>query len=130
MSTTYPDVEEACRTYLRSKNVAGQRVFFGVPKQNPQWPLVTVRLVGGGGDPGEAPLDVLVIQFACWGRTKDEAFQTVQEVRSALSDIQPETAVAGTVLYGANTDIITFAPDPSDDRPRYIVTTTVTARAA
>lgn len=130
MSEVFPDTESACRTFLRNNNVANQRVFFGVPKENPIYPLVTVRRAGGGDDSSDAPLEIAVIQFSCWGRTKDEASQTVGQVRTALSSIRGEVTVGSTIIYGATVDIITWAPDPADDRPRYIVTTSVTARAA
>jgi len=136
---SWPDVEGAVRDHLRAdvgvSALVGQRVFFGVPLAADgtvaaQMPCVTVRRVGGGDDPSDAPVDQALIQIDCWAssRNKASAAAVMAAVRNALTEIR--TAVVGsTVLYGAVVESVIWAPDPAD-LPRYAVTALVTARAA
>lgn len=136
---SYPDVEGAVKACLVAANVCGGRVFFGVPSPVTEstFPLATVQRVGGGDDPGEAPLDLALIQIDVWGR-KDAAGHTdkaaaraeANAVRTALGEIRGATALSPTVTaYGAAVESDLWAPDPSD-RGRYVITALVTARAA
>lgn len=136
MAESFPDVEEGIRTYLRQDvdvqaGPSAGRVFFGVPRQNPVFPLITLRRAGGGDDLSEAPIDQAVISFSCWGGTKQQAWDTAASVRLALYKIRGKTLVsAGVYAHGAQVDGVIFSPDPADDRPRYVVTSRVTATAA
>lgn len=132
----YPDVEEGVRQYLRDdadvNAVVSRRVFFGVPKEVPQFPLVTVRRVGGGDDSSEAAVDLAVLSINCWGtNTKTSAWSTASAVRKALRKIRGRTLLTtGVYAHGTTVDGVIWAPDPEDARPRYIVTVRVTATAA
>lgn len=142
----FPDVEGAMRTYLRGHAdvaaLVAQRVFFGVPDQ-PTWPLVTVRRVAGSDDTSEAPIDHAMLQIDGWGRLfndadkrksahgdKAQADALRRALRKALWQIRGATTVGSVVLYGAYVESDPFLPDPTNDRPRYALTTRVTARAA
>lgn len=129
------DIEGAVRTALRNdagvSALVGQRVHFGVPS-NPTWPLVTIRRVGGGDDPSEAPIDLALVQIDCWGadRNKTQARAVADAVRTWAGGVRRATALNGTVVaYGVAVESDLWAPDPTD-RPRYVVTAQVTARAA
>lgn len=132
----FSDVEEGVRQYLRNDTdvdaVVDRRVFFGVPKEGPTFPLITVRRVGGGDDASEAPVDLAVVSISCWGtNTKSSAWSTAAAVRKALHKIRRKTLLApGVYAHGATVDGVIWSPDPEDARPRYIVTTRVTATAA
>lgn len=133
---TWPDVEGGVRDYLRADSavsaLVGTRVFFGVPKQA-KFPLITVRRIGGPQDPSEAPLDLPLVQIDVWGEgnNKAQAHAVCAAVRDALDAIRSATSLnAGVVAYGANVENVTWFPDPADDRPRYVLTAQVTARAA
>lgn len=131
----FPDVEEGMRAYLRAnagiQAVVGGRVFFGVPKSSPTFPLITLSRVGGGDDASEAPIDQAVVMFNCWGGSKIEALRAANAIRRALRLIRGKTQVAtGVFAHGAQVDGVVFSPDPADDRPRYVVTSRVTATAA
>lgn len=139
MTVEWPDVEGGIRDYLRGHTdvaaAVGARVFFGVPDE-PTFPLVAVRRVGGGDDTSEAPIDQALIQLDCWGGVdaaghgkKAEADTVRRAVRQALYEIRGATALnASTVAYGAAVTSDVFLPDPNNDRPRYAVTALVTAR--
>lgn len=143
---TFPDVEGGVRAFLRANTgvaaLVGQRVFFGVP-DSPTWPLVTVQRVGGGDDLSEAPIDLALVQLDCWGRLysdtnpdsthgdKAQARAVANAVRAAVHEIRSDgTVYAGCVLYGASVNSDLFVPDPDNDRPRYSLLTSWSARAA
>lgn len=142
----FPDVEGGMRDYLRGHAVVSaivaQRVWFGIPA-TPTWPLVTVQRVGGTDDLSEAPLDQALIQIDCWGRLYADTDKSKQggdkaqcdtlrrAVRRALWEIRGATALnAATVAFGATVQSDPFLPDPSNDRPRYVLTASIAARAA
>lgn len=146
MTITLPDVEGGVRAFLRADAgvvaLVAQRVFFGVPDE-PTWPLVTVQRVGGGDDFSEAPIDQALVQIDCWGRLysdtdptkkhgdKAQARAVANAVRAALHEIRSDTtSFVGCVLYGATVNADLFAPDPDNDRPRYSLLASVSARAA
>jgi hypothetical protein len=137
--STWPDVEGAVRTRLRGQTPAGNRVFFGIPKdaRDESWPLIVVSRVGGGADQSDAPVDVALIQLDCWGTLSAEgigdkagATALVNSARAALEAMgTDQPIVAGTQLHGANVESVLWLPDPDNDRPRYVVTAEVTAVA-
>lgn len=136
----WPDVEGGVRAYLRADADVqaalggSQRVFFGIPK-SPTWPLVVVSRVGGGDDLSDAPVDVALIQIDCWGEIdaasghglKSGCTTLVNAVRSALTAMTDHVATAACRLVGASVQSVVWLPDPSNDRPRYVVTAEVTA---
>lgn len=138
----WPDVEGGMKTYLLADTdviaAVGTRVFFAVPA-SPTFPLVCVRRVGGGEGLGEAPVDEAIIAFDCWGDVKDKAsaYTVKAAVRRALFKIRggptvlrtPAAGVPGVDAFGASVNGDTWAPDPADDRSRYVVTAAVTAIA-
>lgn len=128
------DIEGAIRTHLRAdagvSALVGQRVHFGVPT-SPTWPLVTIRRVGGGDDPGEAPVDLPLVQIDCWGaeRNKSQARAVADAVRAWARSIRRATDLDTEVTaYGVTVESDLFAPDPTD-RPRYSLTCQVMSRA-
>ncbi len=129
-----PDVEGGMRTFLRNDTdvqaVLDQRVFFR-PDVGAEFPLAAVYRVGGGEDPGEAPVDRAVIQIDVWGnlRNKAECFDAYQAVRKALSKPRSRTVLkTGVVAHGTiQVTDVRYLPDPEDNRPRYAITALVTA---
>ncbi|MGK2948988.1 MAG: DUF3168 domain-containing protein [Acidimicrobiales bacterium] len=134
MPETMPDVEGAVRAALRADSgvsaLVGTRVLFGVPS-SPTWPLVTVQRVGGGDDPGEAPIDLGLVQIDCYGaeHNKAQAWAVVSAVRTWARSVRGATALTEEVTaYGIDVESVIWAPDAAD-RPRYSVTALVTARS-
>lgn len=138
----WPDVEGGLKTYLVADADVGAvvagRVYFAVPAE-PTFPLIVIRRVGGGETPtAEAPVDNALIAFDCWGNVRDKmsAYTVKAAVRRALFKIRsrvvlrtPAAGVEGVDAFGASVDGDVWAPDPADDRSRYVVTATVTAMA-
>jgi len=141
VSDTLPDIEGALRTWLRAQAAVtaavGQRVFFGVPKgaAETSFPLITVQLVDARDDDSEAPLTQAVVQIDVWGTIDDsgngkkaECTTVVNTVRSVLRTVRGRTALTATVAaFGIDVIGMAWAPDPDNDRPRYVVTAEVTA---
>ena len=132
---TMPDVEGGVRAFLRADPdvaaLVGNRVFFGVPTST-VFPLVTVSRVGGGDDPSEAAVDLAVLTVQCWGEMRDKAgaYLLANTVRSALRNVRGRTQFADDCwCHGATVDGLFYSPDPTQDRPRYVLTIRVTATA-
>lgn len=136
MSTVVlPDVEGGVRAALRADDgvsaLVDQRVYFGVPS-NPVWPLVTVQRIGGGDDPGDAPIDQALVQIDCWGadRNKTQAWAVAAAVRAWAQSVRRATELnTEVVAYGVTVESVIFAADTAD-RPRYALTALVMARSA
>jgi hypothetical protein len=137
--SSWPDVEGALRTHLRANTalvtaLGGARVFWEIPS-DPPWPLVTISRVGGGQDPGEAPVDRALVSFDCWGDLDDkgrarwrELTAVVNALRSALDAIEGRTTLAsGVDVFGVSVAGVVRSADPNNGRPRYTVTAEVTA---
>lgn len=132
---SWPDVRSALKTYLRAdagvSALIGNRVFFGVPKRGASFPLVTLPgQVGGGRDPGEAPLDRPLQQLDILGGDLAQVMAVESAVRDAFDAIRSATTAGTAVLYGVEVVGAVDAPDPADDRPRRVLTLDATARAA
>lgn len=132
---TYPNVEEALRTFLRANAgltaLVGNRVFYDIPSDT-AYPLIVISRIGGGDDESEACIDQAVMRFAVWGNhnARSATNAVVAALRSALRSIRGSTLIAtGVRAYGATVDSVIFAPDPETNRPRFIVTARVTAIA-
>lgn len=132
-AVVFVDVEGGVRTWARANaRITGQvgaRTFFGVPDGG-QLPLVTLKRAGGASDEGEAPLDVALISFECWGRTKQEAAAVAAAVKSAAESVAAGTPMgAEMTCYGASVELDLWLPDPRTDRPRYLVDVAFTVKA-
>ena len=137
MSDSYPDVEGALRSWLRTE-LGTQRVFFGLPKQvtESSFPLVVLTRVGGGDEAGDAAVDQATLQLDCWGSIdaasgygkKSTATALKNSVRSALNSLANGADLTAAVrCLGASVESDVWVPDPDDDRPRYVLTATITA---
>lgn len=144
MSEDWPDVEGALRDYLTANydfgNSAATGVFFAVPDE-PVFPLVTIIRIAGGEGPGEAPLDVALLQVDVRGRVKAlaQCMAVTQAVRKALSALRGPYTVAGkATIHGAVVVDVRRFPEPRaqdtdgrvGERPRYVLTVQVASTAA
>lgn len=141
MTESFPDIEGAVRTWLRTQTdlaaLVGQRIFFGVPKKaiETTFPLITVSRVGGGGGAGEAPTDDALLQIDVWGSLdssgnglKATCTTIVNTLRAVLRSVKGRTAMTASVdAFGFVEQTCIWLPDPDNDRPRYSVTAEVTA---
>jgi len=129
----FPDTEAGIvallKNYSQVTNIVGTSVLFGVPRNNPSFPLIVVRRLTGGEDTSDAPLDQAVLNIDCWGRSKLEASNLVNAVRSVFFGVRSPVEIAGVRIYVATVDSVVWQPDPEDDRPRYVLTTRVTSAA-
>jgi len=146
---TWPDTEGAMKTYLRAwvpldAELAGNGIYFGIPKDADEddFALVTIKRVGGSDDTSEAPIDLALLQIDVWGKIdpasgnglKADCTRATGVLHDALSALRSRTLVtlpsaAVVALFGANVESVIWLPDADNDRPRYSVTTQVTATA-
>lgn len=136
---TWPDVEGAMKEYLSTHVASARGVWIGVPEgalddgaDTKMFPMITVQRVGGGQDPSEAEVDLALIQLTVIGRMRGAqgCWNCTAELRSVLAAIRGNTALRSDVVaYGAEVNSVVFAAD-ADGRPRYAVTTLVTAASA
>ncbi len=135
MSETFPtDPEGDLRTWLRSlpdvQAVVLQRVFFQVPDdaEEEDYPLVTVQRIGGAGDTSDAAIDSVLLQIDVVGarRGKQVAGELATVIREKLRALQwaAPTAWGASLVIGVSVESVVSTTDPSDSRPRYVLTVT------
>lgn len=139
ITRSYPDVEGALRTWLRTipdlTSLVSTRDFFAIP-DNTDWPLIVVTLVGGGPQRTNPPVLDALIQFDCWGSPrpdgkaqKDEAASVMMTLVGVLESLQSGTNLnADTQAMGASVESMNWVPDPDTNQARYVVTATISAK--
>lgn len=100
--------------------LVGTRIATTLPN-TPTLPFVTVRLIAGGPEDGEAPIDLYLLELNAWAATRaaaDELFRALVDAlrnhtnyRSALGHLRP----AGVSNVRQNDDL------DATDRYRYTV---------
>jgi hypothetical protein len=121
----FPDIEALVGYWLRTQ-IGGSRVYSSIPN-NPTWPLVTVKRIGGIPRI-ETMLDSAHIQLDVWGNNKSEARDLADNMRRTLHAMQGQkfATASGAPDNGYVTAVtdslgLTFLPDPTTGRDRYIV---------
>lgn len=137
MARKFIDVEGPVRTWLRAHpdlaSTFGARFFFGTPRGGTSVPWVTLSQASGIANP-YTPEFLPLFQFSIWGNLKDR--QVTQQAAYVLASVL-ETAnektpmnLDGLILYGV---IVTtwpmWAPDPDNDRARYLIQARLTVVA-
>lgn len=128
-SRTAVDVEGAVAQWCKD---AGFTTFFGV-KNNGTFPQVVVQRISG-------PDDDVLIQFDVWAAprrsdgsippagSKKAAADAAASLASALTGLSTYVH-DGVRLHNATWTSTRWFPDPTSDRPRYIVEATIFAAA-
>jgi hypothetical protein len=133
------NAEAAVRDWLLTRPavtaIVQNAIFIGVPaeisRREGAYPLVGVhRLFSTVG--AYLPVDDAALQLDCWGPMKSQkaASAAASAIASELWSLVPNTALTADVVAKGVHDLATvWGPDPVSDRPRYIVTATVTLLA-
>jgi hypothetical protein len=130
MVSTYPDTEAAVKAAAKTAlPVLAGRVFYSVPEGTPALPLLTVALISGGPDNGEAPLDRPRLTFSCWGKTKLEASDLYRDLVTWLRRLDSVQLDSSTFCYGVTDIFATWQPDDEARLARYVVDATLTVRS-
>lgn len=112
---------------LRTAGICGGRVYSSIPK-DPTYPLATVIRIGG--IPAEKHwLDTASLQIEVWGNNKAEARDAADAARIAIHTAEGTTLPAqGGFISGVQDSLgLTFIPDPTTLRDRYLFGVVVTA---
>lgn len=94
-----------------------------------------IVLYTAGGLDGGTALDRPFVRFNCWASTMPAAEALAYALRNVLTRALPRTALglaaapSSVRLMGATADAPIWMPDPDGDRPRYVVTATLTVKA-
>lgn len=93
-----------------------------------------VELYTAGGLDGGTLLDRPFCRFNVWAETAPDAEQVAYTLRSVLDHaagaaLGPALDPSDVRLAGADTAAPLWAPDPETNRPRFVVTTTLTVQA-
>lgn len=122
----YPASELAIRAWARSLDLvdASERVFFGTPKNDAlDEPWVVMQRVGGAPEPDMA-VDLPSIQFSIWGvigAGTAAVADIAQRLSAAIANVCGAPA-GDAVLKGAHVTLGSrFHPDPTDNRPGYVL---------
>lgn len=120
----YREVEGPLRAWLRAQpgiaalTGGGQHVYFAAPdlpagdaRRPDAW--LTVRRIGGGPMPGNTPLDVPLVTFECWGRTKLAASRLAETLVNLLTGLEGPTAMDTVVALSCRVTLWLFQPDPT-----------------
>jgi hypothetical protein len=130
---TAVDAEGAVRSWARTLDLgdASGRVFFGVP-DNPSFPLVVLRRIGGAPDAGDVPLDYPLISFDVWGETKGSASAVATALTTEVQNLRTGTPMGDQAVgKGARVTLgPLWRPDGDAHKARYIVDASFSLMAA
>lgn len=130
------DVEGPIRDWLISQ-LGGVKVYLGdaPPSKTPVPTWVIPVRIGGGPDLTAASLDMPLMSFHCYGRTRKLASDTAHTLANLITvdnvDRPPINIGPLTILYARVTLGPLWQPDVDayKDIPRYVVDVTMTVRA-
>ena len=105
------------------------RVYSSIPAK-PSYPLVTVSRTGGTPAVKQY-LDAPRIDINVWGNSKSEAYDLAAACRKALMDLEGQRVTDPVSAFVAGVDDVigvTFLPDETTARDRYVFSVTVYLR--
>jgi hypothetical protein len=134
------DVEGPLRDWLKVHpdlaELSGQHVYLGAAQQSstpiPYW--LELSRMGGGPDLTASPLDLPLMTFHCYGRTRLQASQLAHALANIL-DIGTSNApvvLPGLSILYSRVTLLLWQPDAigAKDLPRYIVDATMCVKPA
>lgn len=135
-----PDSEIACREILAAASevtdVFGQRIVTDLARAS-GWPALRMSDLGGAGiDEIDQRRDVAILRLEAWGNKTDEdhpearaelkaGVEAVRAAIAAASDV-PTLTTAGWVSRSRELSRPAWAPDPTNNRPRFTWTVELT----
>lgn len=127
---SFPNAEGLASSVLRAALDCG--VYSSIPAKNPQYPLVTVKRIGGVPAVRER-LDMANLQVDVWGNSKKDALDIAQQARVVLMGMAGQTY--STPLPGFISDVrdslgLAWLPDQESGRDRYVFGVNVYAHSA
>lgn len=135
MSLAMLDVEGPLRDWLKAHpdlaDLSGQHVYLGAAQRSstpiPCW--LEFSRMGGGPDLTASPLDLPLMTFHCYGRTRLQASQLAHALANILNigTTNAPTALTGLTILYSRVTLLVWQPDAigAADLPRYIVDTTM-----
>ena len=136
-----PDLEAVVSVAIRDATIGGlEGVYSSIPAKSPQYPLITVKRIGGTPSV-RSYLDTARIQIDVWGGVKGDG--PGQPTKSDILDISQAARIAVLELEGETVDDpvdvfvsavedasgLMWLPDPTTGRDRYSFAMWVYGRA-
>lgn len=129
--------EQAGITALVGTDGRGKAMVYadGLPTEVDLSEDTAVVLYTAGGLDGGTAMDRPFVRFNCWAPTAPAAEALAYALRAVLERALPQTRLglaaspSNVRLMGATATAPIWMPDPDGDRPRYVVTATLTVRA-
>lgn len=126
-----PDIRYWLRTQPDLQAIHNGRVFFRIPNQQSQFPLLRIYRHGGGitSDGGDARTSTVNVTVEAWHNVQADynlARQLAVALESALWTLPPSTLLnpgSDTVAYNAEVTSTIDMPDPESGWPRLICDT-------
>jgi hypothetical protein len=133
---TYADTEATIKTFLLSTGVAplvrrpdgGYSIYNAMPPAAPNPAVVAFQVSGAPKAPKDFPEQEALIQFDCWGKSRQQAGDIA---RMLMSELEWLGRTGGEVINGVYLGVATvhnmrWMPEPDSDTPRYIVDALIT----
>lgn len=100
--------------------LVGVRVATRLPNQ-PTLPFLTARVVGGGPEDGEAPIDLYLMELNAWGDTRGDADDLYRAVIDALRENTNYRSALGHLRGTGVSNVRQTDDNDAVDRYRYTV---------
>ncbi len=137
MSNQLPDLLPAVKAWIIATGIVGGRCWYRLPLNPKQVPFARISRSGGGPEAdSQIPVTRITVLVEFWGMANSD-YDVVRGAGLALE--QATHAINGPSWAGADTGVVILAanvltsmdsPDPDTGWPRYLVTLSVTGRAA
>lgn len=100
--------------------IVGTRIATTLPN-TPTLPFVTVRLIGGGPEDGEAPIDLYLLEVNAWAATRAEADVLFRALVDALREHTNYRSAQGHLRPAGVSNVRRADDTDAVDRYRYTV---------
>jgi len=129
-AAVFVDVEQPIRDWLRGQSVTGvgARCYVGLP-QGVTYPAISLALLDGGIDLGEAPIANALVSFSVWAATRPEAQAAAWSLVSKIQSLR--TVLMSTAI--CQTAQVTAGPTPRtepDGFERFVIDAVFCMKAA
>lgn len=132
----YADTELVIKTFLLGTGVAplvrradgGYSIYNAMPPAAPIPAVIAFQVSGGPESSKDIPEQRTLIQFDCWGKTRQQAGDIARLLMSELEWLGRTGGkiIGGVYLGTATVNNMRWLPEPDSDTPRYIVDALIT----
>jgi hypothetical protein len=132
----YADTETVIKTFLLGSGVApllrrsdgGYSIYNAMPPAAPIPAVIAFQISGGPAARKDLPEQQTLIQFDCWGKTRQQAGDIARLLMSELEWCARSGGriIGGVYLGTCAVQNMRWLPEPDSDTPRYVVDALIT----